>query len=42
MYFVAINGSPHQDGNTVFLLKKGLEQLKLMGAQTVLFIQRKF
>ncbi|HHY06329.1 MAG TPA: flavodoxin family protein [Clostridia bacterium] len=34
MYFVAINGSPHQDGNTVFLLKKGLEQLKLMGAQT--------
>lgn len=36
MYFVAINGSPHQDGNTVFLLKKGLEQLRLQGAQTEL------
>jgi multimeric flavodoxin WrbA len=36
MYFVAINGSPHKDGNTVFLLNKGLEQLRLMGAQTEL------
>ncbi|MGI6588827.1 MAG: flavodoxin family protein [Peptococcia bacterium] len=34
MNFVAINGSPHKDGNTVFLLNKGLEQLRLMGAQT--------
>ncbi|MGI6145538.1 MAG: flavodoxin family protein [Clostridia bacterium] len=36
MFFVAINGSPNKDGNTVFLLKKGLEQLELMGAQTEL------
>lgn len=34
MYFVAINGSPNKDGNTAFLLKKGLEQLASMGAQT--------
>jgi multimeric flavodoxin WrbA len=34
MFFVAINGSPNKDGNTAFLLKKGLEQLELMGAQT--------
>jgi len=34
MFFVAINGSPHKDGNTAYLLNKGLEQLELMGAKT--------
>lgn len=34
MLFIAINGSSNKDGNTAFLLKKGLEQLELMGAQT--------
>lgn len=34
MFFVAINGSPNKDGNTAFLLKKGLEQLESRGAKT--------
>jgi len=33
MKFVAINGSPKKDGNTAFLLQKGLEQLQQLGAE---------
>ena len=33
MFFVAINGSPVKEGNTAFLLQKGLEQLKLRGGK---------
>lgn len=34
MKFVAINGSPFKDGNTAFLLQKGLEQIKQLGGET--------
>lgn len=33
MKFVAINGSPFKDGNTAFLLQKGLEQIKQLGGE---------
>ncbi|MGI6607080.1 MAG: flavodoxin family protein [Peptococcia bacterium] len=33
MKFVAINGSPKKDGNTAFLLQKGLEQIKQLGGE---------
>ncbi|MDD2401429.1 MAG: flavodoxin family protein [Clostridia bacterium] len=34
MYIVAINGSSKKEGNTSFLLNKGLEQVRLMGGKT--------
>lgn len=36
MYFLAINGSYAKEGNTAFLLNKGLEQLRLLGGKTEL------
>lgn len=34
MLIVGINGSPIKNGNTQFLLEKGLEQVRSMGAET--------
>jgi len=34
MYIVGINGSSKKDGNTAFLLQKGLEQARALGAKT--------
>lgn len=36
LLIVAINGSPDNNGNTAFLLKKTLEQIQEQGVQTVL------
>ncbi len=33
MKFVAINGSPFKDGNTAFILQKGLAQIKQLGGE---------
>ena len=33
MKFVAINGSPFPDGNTAFLLQKGLQQIEQLGGE---------
>ncbi len=33
MFFVVINGSPHHDGNTMFLLNKGLAELEFLGGK---------
>lgn len=34
MYIIAINGSPKTDGNTAYLLNKGLEKARELGART--------
>lgn len=36
MYIVGLNGSPNQEGNTSFLIKKVLEECGKSGAETVL------